>query len=388
MDRSAEWSVAIFDRAAYRLVFLAIVLTASALVLALFLRDSGVNVYHRAGFEDMVYGRAHRPFVYRALLPTTTRVITNAIPEELRLDLQRRLAGNEQFRQLLRYLQWEPRVDVERLMIESCVAIALMYLSLVGFAYAFRYLTAGIFRAPTALVDALTFVAPLGLIPFFSHGYLYDFTTIFLFTLSLGFMVRRRSLAYLLAFSLAVINKETALLLIGVFAVYFHWDRSLERSVYLRYIRVQFGLFVFIKFVLWVLFLNTPGGPVEIHLITHNLHLLRTYSQGTVATVFSILLVALLAVERRKATAPFLNAVLLMLIPALVLGLFFGHLDEWRDYYEFYPAVLLFLAQTVADVTGLNVKTVRLGETVPEPVAEAPDVAVRTAGPAIESANG
>ncbi|HVP40036.1 MAG TPA: hypothetical protein VMS93_12725 [Candidatus Saccharimonadales bacterium] len=41
----------------------------AALVLFVFVQHPGVNGYDRAMFGDMVYGRAHQPFVTRPLVP-------------------------------------------------------------------------------------------------------------------------------------------------------------------------------------------------------------------------------------------------------------------------------------------------------------------------------
>jgi hypothetical protein len=37
-----------------------------------------------------------------------------------------------------------------------------------------------------------------------------------------------------------------------------------------------------------------------------------------------------------------------MLLPLVLLTLFFGLLDEYRDYYEVYPAVLLLVGHSLA----------------------------------------
>jgi len=45
-----------------------------------------------------------------------------------------------------------------------------------------------------------------------------------------------------------------------------------------------------------------------------------------------------------------------MIIPLGVLTLFLGYLDELRDYYEVYPAVIIFIAHSIARILDVNFK--------------------------------
>ena len=105
-------------------------------------------------FADMVYGTAHKPFVCRALLPTTVRLITGIIPAEARARVGRSLGSTAAGENLCAILQWEPEYLVEYL-----IAAILMYLSLWGFLWALRYLLVGVYDVSAGVQDVLILVA-------------------------------------------------------------------------------------------------------------------------------------------------------------------------------------------------------------------------------------
>ena len=47
-----------------------------------------------------------------------------------------------------------------------------------------------------------------------------------------------------------------------------------------------------------------------------------------------------------------------MIIPLVLLTLFLGYLDELRDYYEVYPALLLLIAYSVVKIFSVDISIV------------------------------
>ncbi len=67
-----------------RIVYVLVSLILTGVVLAMFIAGPGINCSDKAKFGDMVYGRASRPFVYRALLPGTIPAVSSVVPSRAR----------------------------------------------------------------------------------------------------------------------------------------------------------------------------------------------------------------------------------------------------------------------------------------------------------------
>jgi hypothetical protein len=144
---SALWS-------AYRVFYpVAVVFTAS-FVLLFFLISPGINGYEKAMFGDMIYGTAHKPFVYRFLLSGVVRLIVALIPSGMR---------DAMVHSELHLFNWE-----SYLLPEYFVAIILMCASLIGFCYAVKYIFRGVFQSSTLTMDVVSIIALAGLPSFLS----------------------------------------------------------------------------------------------------------------------------------------------------------------------------------------------------------------------------
>ena len=334
------------------LFYLSLLILASYVVFV-FVRHPFINGYERAKFADMVYGKAWKPFVNRALLPLTVRAIVSLIPPGTKHIVNEDLGNTPALRDLLSQLLWE-----REFLTEYLVALALMFLSLVGFALALGYLISGLYRAPEGFVKTVQLASLVILPSFFKYGnYLYDFPTLFLFTLGLGLMVRRKWRAYFAVFTLACFNKETTILLTMIFLIHFFIGGGLSRRTALLLAAGQCLLFVLAKGVLHLAFRNNPGSFVEFHLLDHNAALFKDLSLAQAAQALGLVLAGALLVFygwRRKPL--FLRHALWILVPLLALTLLLGYLDELRDYYEAYPIVLLLAAQTLAELLGLKLQ--------------------------------
>lgn len=329
------------QRTVYSVVYSAFAALLTSLVFLIFVTKPGINGYYPAMFKDMVYGTAFKPFVYRTLLPSTVRLITSSIPPNIRESLSQ---------STFFIPDWEPALSTEYL-----VASILMCASLVGFSFAIRYLFYGIYHAQAVFIDLVSLAAVVGLPPFFRYySYLYDFPTLFLFTLGLGLMVRHKWRQFLILFSIACLNKETTILLTMVFAIYFWGRRDLiERKLFIQLLLWQSGIFLLIRAGIFWVFRNNPGSALEFHFFDHNLNLLlQPYS-------FSTLLIGLgltmLAIYKWSEKPAFLKSGMYILIPLLISGLFFGYFDELRAYYEAYPILLLLISHSVGDIVGLKI---------------------------------
>jgi len=302
----------------YRLCLWVTLLASATSFFFLYLQFFNWNPDPRITLPGMVYGTAHRPFVYRVLAPALIRLLAAITPLSLRF-----------------------------------LAAAIMYLSLVGFVFAFRYLLSALWR-PSLFTDLLSIGAILALTPFIlSAGrHLYDFSTLGLFTLGFALMARARWTGYLLIFLLACLNKETALLLGLVFALHFY--RKITAVAYRNLLLLQAALYAATRLTLAWVFRNNPGELVEYHL-PQQFEAVAAHPGLTAAWLCLGVWVAGLVLYRWKDKPVFLrNALLAALPPLAVLFLFFGAPFEFRVFYEVYPVIFLLAAHTVGLLLGLK----------------------------------
>jgi hypothetical protein len=294
----------------------------------------------------MVYGKAHTPYQYRSLIPSIVRIATAAVPTPVKAAMSRSVSPS-----LFYPMRWEGTFATG-----YSILLALLLLSLLGFIAATRYLFDGLFVGPPH-VAALTAIAAALVLPtfFYPHSrYLYDFSTLFLFTFGLALMARRRWGWFAVLFPFACLNKETTILLTLVFAVHFGRARKpLQDGLYRTLLVYQLIVFVVIKVALLYAFRSNPGSIVEFHLFDYNLLniVLEPYSLSAVLIAFGLFLATTYGWTRRPL---FLRDSLVIVVPLLMLSLLFGYVDELRNYYEAYPIVLLLIASTVCDLRGIS----------------------------------
>ena len=324
-----------------------IIAVVSLYVLISFVKLPGINGYERAMFPEMIYGAAWKPFVYRTLLPTTVRVLSEVISEGVHNYFTNKVSNNRFFIQVLEKLKWE-----KEFITEYIVAAFLMYLSLLGFVFVFRKLFKEIYNSPDWFINLISIILLFAIPPMFQYySYVYDFPTLFLFTFGLLLLRQRNWKYFLLVFFISCFNKETTILLALIFAIHYYKDSNISRKLYSRLILAQLFIFALVKILLYFIFINNAGGFVEFHLIDRNHLIFNGYSLNT----FVVLLIIFLGIfSRWKEKPKFLKDALWITLPLVILTFFLGFLDELRDYYEVFPIVILLISLNIARI--LNVE--------------------------------
>jgi hypothetical protein len=325
------------------------VLAAAALTLALFLlpghEHGGIDSFDGARFADMVGGTASRPFVYRALLPQTVGAVGRITPDRFELAVASSVRDHRRSSDAFARLGWQTDAAYQYL-----VAALLMYLCLVGFAYFCARLAwaAGEPEHSGRSGASLAVLALYGLTPFFIYGsHVYDPPQILLYTASLYFLARLAIWRFLLLFALTALNKETALLLVPIFAVFSR--PLLPRRRYLQVLVGLSAVYLAIRIGLWTVFRGNPGGIVESHLVDHGLAPATWVKMYARTPYFALLLAAAFLLWSRRPR--FLKIALIGTLPPLAaLALFLGYVDEWRGYYEAYPVVFALAADLLRRV--------------------------------------
>jgi len=192
------------------------------------------------------------------------------------------------------------------------------------------------------------------------NTYLYDFTTLFLFTLGLAMMIRRKWISYLFVFVLACLNKETTILLTCIYAIHFFKHQELNLSDYIFILLIQIGIYISIKIFIDTLFIHNKGAFLEFWLTRNINFLLQPYP---IVTYLQWLILGFLVIYKWSEKPLFLKQGLLILIPLLGSTLIWGWIDELRDYYEVYPIVILLISYSMARILQASIYTARFSLT-------------------------
>jgi hypothetical protein len=333
-----------------KIVYRTLIAVISLYVLIAFVKLPPINGDEQSMFSEMVYGTAWKPFVYRTLLPTSVRIISEIIPGSLHNSLTEKVESNKFAMLALEKLKWESEFITEYL-----IAMVLMYLSLLGFVYIFRKLFDEIYSSALWFKNIISFILLLAIPAMFQpnySNYVYDFPALFLFTFGLFLLWQRKWNYFLVLFFISCFNKETTILLTLIFAIHFFKKDEVTQRFYYKFITFQLIIFTAVKILLFILFKNNPGGFVEFHLFDRNYLLFNGYS----LTTFVVLLIIFLSIFSRWNEKPkFLKESLWIAFPLLILTLFFGFFDELRDYYEAFPVIFLLISLNLARILGADV---------------------------------
>ncbi|MBC7235327.1 MAG: hypothetical protein H5T69_05755 [Chloroflexi bacterium] len=305
----------------------------------------GLNLLDKARVLDVVFGRAHRPFVYRVLVPWLVRLLLALLPEGIErwfstdIYVAFPLVG-----QMMDFLSWER----EYLPVYLAI-VFLTYIAIIGFMLSLRWIADQNYRMPRYLLDALPFFSLLILPVFFKRGthFLYDMPALFLFTLGLACLRAEKHRWYYTVYILGLLNKETMLLL-GLVFVLWHRGRKDRRSLW-GHAGVHLFLFALIKGGLALLYRDNPGAQAEFRLGENLIFYTYPYWFTTVASVVAVVL---LIGHRWQEKPLFLRQALWLVPPFLLLYLVMGSWGEIRVFYELFAVLFLLGFQTIAWIMG------------------------------------
>jgi len=293
-------------------------------------------------FGKMIDGTASRPFVLRTLIPSTIRIIRDIMPESIKTHIRSFLETKGWF---VEYLKTD-RV------IEYFIALTLSFIFFLGFSFVLLRLAKYFYKGDPFMQHIVVFAGML-IIPLCSaYGhYIYDPATLFLFSLGLLLVIEEHIVLMLFLFPLLVLNKETSVLLIPVFIIY-----QLKRMSIIRISTISFIMsliWLSIRILIMQAFAANPGTIVEFHLLDHNL---RLFANPATALFFLTVIVFLgvLIFYDWKSKQSFLRwGFLVVFCPLFFLSIFFGYVDELRQFYEAVPFVALLMAPSISKLARL-----------------------------------
>lgn len=307
----------------------------SLLVLAFFLRFSRINGNFRATFEGMLNGTAHRPFVTRVLVPWLTTGTEALLPVHVRSMVEEWISGSQ-----LLLAALDQYHAPAALRVEALISLSWQYLSLLGYYFVFRAFLQKIFSLSYAALNLLTLLSTLGLLPLMFFGYIYDLPSLFLCTLLFYAIAAKKQMLYFFVFILALLNKETAVVLV-IPSILLFWQPVRPKIMrVIMGILVQILLFLAVRIPIAINFRKNPGAFMEMHFKDHWTGMFQYPLYGiAILVLFGCLLVLFL--YRWKQKPAVIN---LGLVSAIVLfALFFigGMPQEFRIFYDVIAAVIL-----------------------------------------------
>lgn len=322
-------------------------------IATIFFHSPGVNGFERAQFHEMIHGQAWRPYVTRALFPAVVRCISQTIPSSLESTIQNHTLFS---RFLSDWYAREKLLGQPPFLREYMVAFLLSVACLILLSMTMEALWKQLFRPSVPQAYMFSVLGLVGLpVCFKYYSYIYDFPTLLLSSACILMLARRQWKWYFVLFGLACLNKETTVLLIAVFALYYAKCPSSERRTYWRFIVIQSFIFLIIRGGITWIFRGNPGGSIEFHLINPNLRILM--KPWSVETLAAWGLLATLFFRHYTSRPLLLRIAAAMLIPLLGLCVFFGNLDELRDYYEVYVPISLLIGVSVCELLGYRMET-------------------------------
>jgi hypothetical protein len=305
-----------------------------------------------ANLPDMVDGTAERPYVGRLVLPALVRLTVSAtegLSDATGTEWLRRAI--EQAGGFMRRRSHAPSDTFADVHTYGAYAV-LALLCFIGFAVLLRALMRSVYPAyPPWVGDFAPIMAMVAtpLIFFRYVSFVYDPMTLLVFALCLWLIAKRALTAYLLLFPVAVLSRETAILLFGVLAVR-EWG-SVPRARLARLGLYHVAVFVALRVAVGLVFRGNPGtaAKFQVHV---NLDV-ASHAAFYVKTFLPLAPLALLVVSGWREKPAFVrNAFLVLGAPLVILCLLFGSLGEMRTYYEVWPLAFLLAVPSVARAFG------------------------------------
>ena len=269
---------------------------------------------------EMVYGTAYKPYVFRVLTPLVIRVIISILPYRI-----------------------------------ETISTIIMFFSLLGFVISFRYLYTTFWR-PSIVLDLISLLSVIGLFPIFAiNNKIYDFTSLFLFTLCLSLLARKKFHLYMIFFGLTSVNKETAILLILIYFV--HYRHRLGMPTFKNLLIYQVSVFLIIRLIIALYFRNNPGGMVEFHFMKFfQLMIFRPHFFIMIFILIGIL-VLLLFIRTFREKPLFVQNAAIATVPLMsVLYFLIGYPFELRFFIEIYSIFLLIFTQPISRIIGFKLE--------------------------------
>lgn len=314
-----------------KLVFAVLVVLNSAWILYVYLSLTHLGTFGPAKLSGALEGTIERPYVYRVLVPFLAKVLSPFVSSSLTEKLSSAPLPIK--------IAFEALSDGGYAR-EASAIFVIMFCSLIGLAYAQKKFIKqlGMQSNEQVILPLLTQLCILPLSIFFA--YYYDLPQVFLITLGLGFLQECDWKNYLITLALASLNKETSVVLILVFLIYYL--PRLPRKTFVLLLISQTVIYAIIRFGLIYVYRNNPGATVYFTLKNHYEQYLG-YPPSLIFTLIFFLVFGFLILRDWKRKHAFLRASSVMIVFILILFFTSGMPVEFRVFLDALPIIVLLI---------------------------------------------
>ncbi len=193
----------------------------------------------------------------------------------------------------------------------------------------------------------------------------YDFTSIFLFTLGLYYIVKEKFLYLFIVFTIAIFNKETIGYLVFAYLL-FNYKNFFTKKILLNSF-ILISVYVLIKIILAYIFRNNPGSHVQLCMNENTDTLINLFSNRVYfkhvffnfGGLYLFLFVLFLSGRWKMFPSRKLLFINLAFLPNIVVGYFITYYDEVRVYAEFIPLMTTIFLIYISTFSKFNLQPVK-----------------------------
>ena len=333
-------------------------LVAASATLDAFMTQWGPQLGDRLG-PSLAFEQ-ERPFAYRIATPFVIRTITELTPTwvEDRVLAVRDPSGRSLVDLAMQRYSWRGGMPVAFLALNG-----VLLASLLGLLASWRYLLATAVAIPRVLVDFVPALAALLLpLSFTRGGYAYDLPELLLASVAFSAFLERRHVVYYCVLSLAMLNKESSVLMLGwMLAQWLPPSRSVLRPALVHgalHAVIGGGILLALR----IAFADRPGTPAELNLLSNlefwlslrwMLSVQDAFATGvplpaSLNLVNAVLLALLLGYGWSEAAPRLRRALVGGVVIMLPLFLTFGYLDEIRVFAPSFAPLIAVIACALA----------------------------------------
>ncbi len=351
------WHTHFQPRPPVRWIFLTIYVLISLFVMGRYLLASNLgDTWRAATLEQMVYGSAERPYVYRRLVPIMSLAVASITPMEVRerigsamaefttqLEIMQAVAGQKRnFRMALEKTQSFYLRGVTAIIIYGFLWIFIIALYRLAQQLLPNIPAMALFSPIIGLL-----ITPSLMVP---GAYIYDIPALALATCCYLCLSTRNWKWFFFWFALACLNKETAIFITIFFALWF-WGR-MDRREFMHCLGLQLLVFAVIRFAIFWQFRHNPGIFLATsYIMQQAAMLIAGYSYKTLITVFFMIF---LMVYRWQEKPPFARYGIALFVLMYLAYFFFGNPLEYRVFLDVVPLLAILVTHTLVGCTGIS----------------------------------
>jgi hypothetical protein len=342
-------------------------LTTASLYIALALLAVLVSIHAVAGSDmlqaserssliAMYDGTAERPYVQRTLLPQLAKAVTALTPNSLTTEITTYLSRTELFDTFAIYARdkgYSARILEQQYLYPLLVLASLLYGCLLAYGLVLRRISAVCFPETRYTPWATSFFGLLVLIPFLdADTKLYDFPALALASLCLLALCTRQWSLYLVAFAVACVNKETAILYTGLFA--FVYYPRMERKRFAILLASQCIIYVSAMLIIRAVFSDTPGVGLYFHPL--NIFIMGFEDLNNTVHFLAVILAYRILSSHWDEVPVVLRSSLCVLAADIAIYYTCGRIVEYRVLFDAFPGLTVIGAHSLfASVEGRRV---------------------------------